>query len=228
DAELSMGGTIALLTYNGIRVGIVDLTEGELSTRGIVTTRRKETQSATKILKLSARKNLKLADGSLNPNIKLRNKIISEIRRYKPEVVFAPYFEDRHPDHIATSKLIKEAVFYSGVPKVKTVVNGNIQKSFRPDKLYYYMQTYVFQPSFIVDISKFFSIKMKAVKAYKSQFFNPSNKEPQTFISDPKFINYLEARAKYYGFLIRKEYGEPFYSEEGIEFDLLNFIKPKI
>ena len=225
DAELSMGGTIAKLTSAGLKVGIIDLSKGELGTRGTADTRKKEAQKAGEILRITLRENLELKDGSLKFNDKYLNKIISRIRKHQPKIIFAPYFNDRHPDHIGTSQLVKEAMFFSRLPKIETKDNGKIQKPFRPQKLFYYMQTYEFKPALIVDISNYFETKMKAVKAYDTQFHNPESKEPETFISQPIFLKYLEARAVSYGFKIGKEYGEAFYCEEEIEFDLISLLK---
>jgi len=220
DAELGMGGTIAKLVSEGKSVGIVDFSEAELSSNGIVESRRLETEDASRILKVAIRENFKITDGKVKISDKVVNSVIVLLRTYKPQVVFAPYFNDRHPDHIGASKIVKEAVFFSGLKKIKTVLDSKEQPAFRPEKLYYYMQTYEFAPSFIVDISEHFETKMESVRAYKSQFYNSDEKGELTFISDPKFIKYLEARARHYGFQIRKEYGEPFFSEEAIELDL--------
>ena len=217
DAELGMGGTIAKLTAEGKSVGIIDFTEAELSSNGSIESRRVETENASKVLNISFRENLKISDGKVKVNDEIVKTVITRIRKHQPKIIFAPYFNDRHPDHIGASKIVKEAVFFSGLKKIETELDEKIQTIHRPDKLYYYMQTYEFIPSFIVDISEYFETKMDTVKAYKSQFYNPNESGELTFISDPKFIKYLEARARHYGFQIRKEYGEPFYSEEAIE-----------
>ncbi len=219
DAELGMGGTIAKFVDNGKSVGIIDLTEAELSSNGTVESRRKETEIASDILSITYRNNFKIPDGKVKVDDKIVHSVIVKLREHKPKIVFAPYFNDRHPDHIGAGKIVKEAVFFSGLKKFVTEFNGEEQLPYRPEKLYYYMQTYEFIPSFIVDISDHFETKMKAVRAYKSQFYNPDEKGERTFISDPKFIKYLEARARYFGFQIRKEYGEPFFSEEAIELE---------
>ncbi|MCB0731787.1 MAG: bacillithiol biosynthesis deacetylase BshB1 [Ignavibacteriae bacterium] len=225
DAELSMGGTIAKLIKQNKKFGIIDLTAGELGSRGNKKTRAEEAKSANKILNLSIRENLGFKDGSVFADDKNTLKIVEIIRKYEPKIIFAPYFNDRHPDHIETSKLIKRAMFFSGVTKVKTKNKGIDQRPFRPKNLFYFMQTYEFQPSFIVDISDTFEIKMKSVLAYKTQFFieGAKNNEPNTFISNPEFVKYLEARAKTFGFKIGKKYGEPFFSEEAIEIKLENY-----
>ena len=225
DAELAMGGTIAKLTANGIKVGIADLTEAEMSTRGNPESRKKETQIASQILNLSARINLHMPDGRLKADDEYVDQVISEIRKYKPKIIFAPYFNDRHPDHIGASRIVKYAYFFSGVSKRETSYKDEKQEAFRPDRLFYYMQSYKFEPTFIVDISTYFEPKMDAVKAYGSQFYNPDAPEPNTYISDPKFLGYLEARSKFYGFQIGKEYGEPFFSEEAVELNLMGLLR---
>ncbi|MFZ1291807.1 MAG: bacillithiol biosynthesis deacetylase BshB1 [Melioribacteraceae bacterium] len=227
DAELSMGGTIAKLTNAGLKVGVIDLTGGELGTRGSKLIRKKESQKADKILNIAIRENLGIKDGHVFGDKENTIKIIEIIRKYQPEIIFAPYINDRHPDHIETSMLIKRAMFFSGLPKIKTSINSKLQKAYRPKRIFYFMQTYEFRPTFIVDISETFDKKMEAVFAYQTQFFNEKLKttEPETFISTPEFIKFLEARAKTFGFKIGKKFGEPFFSEELIELDLINILK---
>lgn len=224
DAELSMGGTIARFTSNGLKVGIADLTKAELSTRGNTTVRKKETDEASRILKLKVRENLGLPDGNISSTEVPLKKVVSIIRKYEPKIVFAPYLNDRHPDHIDASSLVKRAMFSSGLEKFKTNLNGKSQPPYRPKKIFYYMQTYLFEPSVIVDITEYFDIKMKSCRAYKSQFHNPELKKEDTFISKPEFLDYVEARAKFYGFQIRKKFGEPFYCEEAIEFTFEEYL----
>jgi N-acetylglucosamine malate deacetylase 1 len=225
DAELAMGGTIAKLTGNDIKVGIIDLTKGELGTRGTVEIRQKEAFLAAGILKVSLRENLLIPDGDIERKKENLMKVIMSIRKYRPKIIFAPYFNDRHPDHIHTSRLVKEAMFATGLAKLKTFDKEAAQNAYRPRKLYYYMQTYQFEPSFIVDISDCFETKMKAVQCYESQFHNPRSKEPETFISRPEFIHYIESRAQVFGFQIDKKYGEPFFCEEKIELNLTEMLK---
>jgi bacillithiol biosynthesis deacetylase BshB1 len=217
DVELSCGGTAAKLAKIGKKIGIVDLTEGELSTRGSVTSRKKEAAKAAKILGISKRINLSIPDGNIENNPPIRIKIIKILRDLRPEIIFFPHYHDRHPDHFHTHELVKEAAFYSGLQKIHTTLNGKPQKFFRPKKNYYFMQTYTFEPNVITDITEVYDIKVKAISAYSSQFFNLKSKEPDTFISDPKFLKYLEARARFYGFQIGVEYGEPFFTEEKIK-----------
>ena len=225
DAELSMGGTIAKLTSNQIKVGIIDFTRGELGTRGTAETRQKEAFQAAIVLKAAVRENLHISDGGIYGTKENLMKVIMTIRRYKPKIIFAPYFNDRHPDHIDASHLVKRAMFSTGLAKIKTFDKEVAQDIYRPQKLFYYMQTYTFEPTFIVDISNYFDAKMKAIKAYESQFHNPRSMEPETFISKPEFIKYVESRAQFYGFQIGKHFGEPFYCEEKMEFDFNNMLK---
>jgi N-acetylglucosamine malate deacetylase 1 len=224
DAELSVGGTIAKYSKAGYKVGIIDLTRGELGTRGSAEIRMTEAANAAKILKLAHRENLEFRDGSIKSNEVYLKTIITKIRKYKPQIIFAPYFNDRHPDHIGTSQLVKEAMFCSGLPKIETEDGGQPQTAYRPRKLFYFMQTYEFEPSFIVDISSTFKTKMESVYAYGTQFHNPESTEPETFISQPIFLKFLEARAQYFGFKIGKEYGEAFFCEEEIEMNITELL----
>ena len=224
DAELSMGGTIAKLASKGKKIGIIDFTEGEMGTRGTSVKRLAEAFKAAITLKVTLRENLHLPDGNIQRTKENVDKVITQIRRFKPKIIFAPYFHDRHPDHIDVSKIVKKAMFTSGLTKAVTKFDGKTQKAYRPQKLFYYMQTYTFEPTFVVDISKNFDAKMKSIKAYKSQFHDPKNTEPETFISSTKFMEYITSRARFYGFQIGKEYGEPFFCEESIEVDPINFI----
>ena len=224
DAELSMGGTIAKLSLKGKKIGIIDFTEGEMGTRGTPEQRQAEAFKSAIALKVTLRKNLRIPDGNIQRIKENVDKVICQIRKHKPKIIFAPYFNDRHPDHIDTSKIVKKAMFTSGLTKAITIFEGKEQKAYRPNKLFYYMQTYIFEPTFIVDITKHFESKMKSVKAYKSQFHNPKSTEPETFISSTKFMDYITSRAKFYGFQIGKEYGEPFFCEEAVELDPVIFI----
>lgn len=220
DAELGMGGTIAKSVAEGRKVGIIDLTEAELSSNGTVESRKLETEEASQILGIHFRDNLKFQDGKVIPNDEFVMEVVKRIRFHKPKIIFAPYFNDRHPDHIGTSKIVKEAMFFSGLKKIETLFDGKLQAPYRAEKLYYFMQMGEFKPSFIVDISDHFETKMASIKAYKTQFFNPELEGEKTLISDPKFLKFIEARAVYFGFQIRKGYGEPFFSDDLIELDL--------
>ena len=224
DAELGMGGTIIKLITSGKKIGLVDLTKAELSTRGNVKLREKEVKEAAKLMKLSFRENLDIPDGDISLSDSNLRKVIVTLREYQPKIIFAPYLNDRHPDHIDASILIKRAMFKSGLTKYESSFKGKKQPAYRPAKLFYYMQTYTFIPTFVVDISSTFKDKMKAVMAFKSQFYTSEKKEPSTFISSKNFISYVEARAEYYGFGIGKKYGEPFFCEESIEYNFTELL----
>jgi bacillithiol biosynthesis deacetylase BshB1 len=225
DVELTCGGTVLRLVKSGKKTGIIDLTKGELSTRGNTRLRAQEAEMAGKVLGIKIRENLNLRDGDITNTYTNRLKVIKIIRKYRPTVVFMPYHSDRHPDHTHTSILVKESSFYSGLAKIKTSLGGKKQEHHRPATLVYYMQTYTFEPTFIVDITNEFGRKMEAVKCYSSQFYDENSKEPETFISDKKFLEYLEARAAFYGFQIGVKYGEPFYMVEKLSVNPLDLLK---
>ncbi|MBM4176864.1 MAG: bacillithiol biosynthesis deacetylase BshB1, partial [Ignavibacteria bacterium] len=225
DVELSMGGTIISLVERGLTVGVVDLSQGELGTRGSKEKRMKEASSSAKVLGIDKRICLKLKDGDINSSELSIKKVVDTIRTYQPKIIFAPYFKDRHPDHESAALLVKKASFFSGLKNYQTG-KKNLHP-YRPKKLFYYMQSYTFEPTFIYDISNYFEEKMEAINSYSSQFYNPQSDEPETFISRPEFMSYLKARAEFYGFQIGKSYGEPFFCEERIEFDFDNFLTDK-
>jgi N-acetylglucosamine malate deacetylase 1 len=217
DIELTCGGTVAKLVDIGRKVGIIDITRAELSTRGNPELREKETQEASKVLGIAVRENLELRDGNIVNDESSRLKVISVLRKYTPDIVFAPYPSDRHPDHINVSNLIRESAFYSGLSKIPTEGNAH----HRPSKVYYYPQAYDIPISFVFDISDTFQKKIDAMKCYGSQFFNPdysgNESEPTTLISSELFYKEIEARARHYGFKIGVEFGEAFFSYETIK-----------
>jgi len=174
--------------------------------------RKKETAAASKLMNIKVRENLSISDGNIQINNANKKKIITVIRKYRPEIVFAPYPNDRHPDHIYTGNLIKESVFYSGLRKI---VTGSL-KEFRPRRIFFYKSAYDIPVSFIMDISDNFRKKLDVLKCYSTQFYNPKSNEPETFISSKLFDNEIETRARYFGFKIGAEFGEPFYSIEPI------------
>lgn len=224
DVEMGMGGTIAKLAKQGLKTGIVDYTKGELGTRGTPELRMVEAGKSAGILKLAIRDNLGYMDGEIRPDKNLVMEAVKKIRQYRPKIVFANYFVDRHPDHEGCGKIIKEAMFFAGLPKYVTELNREIQEAYRPQKLFFYMMTYEFEPKFIVDISDTFLLKMASIEAFASQIFNPESTEPETFISQPSFYRIFEARARHFGFLIRKEFGEAFYCEEELEYNFENIL----
>ncbi|MCE1188533.1 MAG: bacillithiol biosynthesis deacetylase BshB1 [Ignavibacteria bacterium] len=225
DAEIGMGGTIAKFAAHNMKVGIIDFSRGELGTRGSAEIRQKEAFQSAIVLKVATRENLHIPDGDIQSNKENMLKVVMAIRRFKPKLIFAPFKNDRHPDHVAVSKMVKKAFFFCGVQKMKTFSHGSGQEAYRPKKLYYYMQSYSFTPSFIVDISESFELKMKALGCYTTQFFNPENTEPETFISQPGFLKSIESRAQLYGFKIGKDYGEPFFCEEDTELDIIHQVR---
>lgn len=227
DVEMGMGGTAAKLCRQGLSLGIVDFTKGEMGTRGTKELRMEEAETASQIIGIKIRENLDQPDGGIRPIEEYVKMAVQMIRKYRPEIIFATYFVDRHPDHEGCGQIIKEAMFQTGLPKYITELDGVEQVAYRPRKLFYYMMTYEFVPSFIVDITETFDTKMEAIRAYKSQVYDPESTEPETLISQPGFFKIFEARARNFGLRIRKEMGEAFFTEEGIEMDLANFVNSK-
>jgi bacillithiol biosynthesis deacetylase BshB1 len=215
DIELCCGGTLAKAAKLGYKTGIIDLTHGELGTRGNNVIRAKEAAAAAKILGC-LRENLHLPDGNIavsQPNVK---KLIQVYRKYRPKIILISHFYERHPDHVHAHHLCREAWFYSGLRKIETKLNGKKQEPWRPHNYFHYMQWQVFEPTFIVDITDVYQVRLKSILAHKSQFYDPSSKEPNTLLSEKSFFDYLEARAITYGYKIGVKYGEPFYSVESI------------
>jgi N-acetylglucosamine malate deacetylase 1 len=210
DAELGCGGTIAKHVALGHKVGVVDFTRGELGTRGTVQTREQEAKDAAKILGLSVRENLGLRDGFFRHSEEDILKVIQAIRTYQPEIVLANAIKDRHPDHGKGAELAYEACFLSGLSKIETNWNGKNQSAWRPKQVYHYIQSQLIMPDFVVDISQHWEQKIKSIKAYKTQFFDPTSSEPETYISKPEFLTFLEARGKEFGHGIDVPYGEGF------------------
>ncbi len=210
DAELGCGGTIARHVAAGKKAGIVDLTRGELGTRGTPQTRDEEAKTSATILGLAVRENLNFRDGFFSNDEAHQLKVIQAIRKYQPEIVLANAIYDRHPDHGKGSDLAFDSCFYSGLSKIETNDNGRVQPAWRPKALYHYIQSQLIKPDFIVDISAYWQKKMESVKAYKSQFYDPASKEPETFISSEGFMKLLEARGVELGHSIGVQYGEGF------------------
>jgi bacillithiol biosynthesis deacetylase BshB1 len=210
DVEISCSGTIIKHIQMGYKIGIIDLTQGELGTRGTFKTRKEESIKASEILGIHQRENLKMEDGFFESSEKNKRKIISAIRRYQPKIVLTNSIKDRHPDHAKASSLVSEACFLSGLPKICTELNGQIQASWRPEAVYNYIQDYYIEPDFIVDISNQIELKLKAIEAYKSQFYDPKSTEPETPISGEDFLEFIKARARNFGRLIKTEYAEGF------------------
>ena len=210
DAELGCGGTIAKHIALGHKVGIVDLTRGELGTRGTIQTRDGEAAESSKILGISARENLNLKDGFFNSSLEDQLAIVRIIRKYQPEIILANAIYDRHPDHGKGATIAFEANFLAALPKIESSLDGKLQMAWRPKALYHYIQSQYLKPDFIVDISNFMEIKMTAIRAYKTQFYDPHSSEPNTYISNPGFLKMVESRAQEMGFAIGANYGEGF------------------
>ena len=209
DVELSCGATAAKSVRDGLRVGIVDLTRGEMGTRGTPQTRKREAANAAKALGAAFREQLDFQDGNLQTGREQELEIIGILRRRRPRLVFAPYPEDRHPDHTRAGRIVTEAAFYAGLKSLQTELPAH-----RPQTVIYYLQNYMITPSFVVDVTAHWKTKMRAVAAFKSQFYDPASKEPKTFISDPKFLEMIEARGRHFGALIGTTYGEAFVTRQ--------------
>jgi len=223
DAELSCSGTILAHVEKGLKVGVVDLTEGELGTRGSAEQRKKEAKKASELLRITVRENLGFRDGFFVNNEEHQLAVIKKIRKYKPRIVLANAIDDRHPDHSRASLMIKEACFLSGLKKIELEENGEKLNHWRPKNLFYYIQSKYMTPSFVIDISKYWKQKIEIIKAYESQFHNPlSSEKEQTFISTPQFLNFLEARARELGQICGVEYAEGFVADRYFMIDSLN------
>jgi bacillithiol biosynthesis deacetylase BshB1 len=209
DIELSCGGTIARAVKRGQKVGVIDLTRGEMGTRGTPATRKREAANASRILGASFREQLDFGDGGLRTGRAEELQVIEVVRKYRPTVVFAPWPDDRHPDHTRTGRIVTEASFYAGLRALETGLPAH-----RPQTTIYYLQNYMIPVSFVVDVTAVWKTKMKAVAAFKSQFHNPKSKEPETFISSKKFLDMIEARGRHFGALIGVEYGEGFVTKQ--------------
>ena len=225
DIELGAGGTIAKAVEEGKKVGVIDLTKGELGTRGTVESRKTEAANAAKILGLSARENLGFADGFFINDKKHQLEIIKMLRKYQPNIVLCNAVDDRHIDHGKGSKLVSDACFLSGLIRIKTELDGMNQVQWRPKHVYHYIQWKNLEPDFVVDISDFMEIKQKAVDAYQTQFFNIKSDEPETPITSKTFIDSINYRAKDLGRLVGVDYAEGFTVERYITVDSLFDIK---
>lgn len=210
DAELGCSGTIASLVKEGKKVGMIDITKGELGTRGTPQLREKEAKEAADILGVAVRENAGIPDGNIENTKGNQLKLIRLIRRYRPDIVLcnAPY--DRHPDHGHASTLVSESVFYSGLVKISTRDDGKEQQAWRPSYVYHYIQDRAITPDIVVDITKYWDIKEASIYAYKSQFYNPDNDEPETYISSRHFMDFIKSRAQTAGHIIGADYGEGF------------------
>ncbi len=210
DVELSCSGTIAKHIALGKKVGILDLTRGELGTRGNAELRTKEANEAAIILGVSFRTQLNLKDCFFENNEENQKKIIEIIRKHQPEIILCNAISDRHPDHGRASKLVSDSSFYSGLIKIETHSDNKIQKAWRPKAVYHYIQDQYIHPDFVIDISDFIDIKHKAIMAYSSQFYNPSSNEPETPISSKHFIETINSKMSILGRDIGVKFAEGF------------------
>jgi N-acetylglucosamine malate deacetylase 1 len=216
DVELSCSGTILKHIALGKKCGIIDLTQGELGTRGNAKLRAQEAAQASKILGISVRENLKMKDGFFANDSKHQQEIIKKLRHYQPEIVLCNAVSDRHPDHGRAAKLISEACFYGGLTKIKTTYNGKSQKAWRPKAVYHYIQDRYLKPDFVVDVTPYVEYKMNSIKAYKSQFYDSKSKEPATPISVEHFLDFVKAKMMVFGRDAGYKYAEGFTAERTV------------
>ncbi|MFM9986870.1 MAG: bacillithiol biosynthesis deacetylase BshB1 [Flavobacteriales bacterium] len=219
DAEISACGTILKSIQQGYKVGIVDLTRGELGSRGSAELRDQESRHASEKMGLAARENLSLADGFFEINQESTLAVIRMIRKYQPDVVMATAPHDRHPDHGRANKLVREAAFYAGLAKIETQENKVAQIKWRPRAVYFYIQDQYIKPDFVVDVTPLWQQKIDVLQCYSSQFFDPKSSEPTTPISGKEFFDYLHGRALQMGRNAGFELGEGFLAEKtpGVE-----------
>jgi N-acetylglucosamine malate deacetylase 1 len=217
DVELGCAGVLIVEKMYGKKVGIIDLTQGELGTRGTSETRKEEADIAAKILNVDVRENLKMADGFFENNEAHQRQVINVLRKYQPEIIFCNAPEDRHPDHGRSAALVTDAAFLSGLMKIETIDGGVAQKPWRPKYVFHYIQDRYLNPDVIFDISAALEKKIESVKAYKTQFYDPQSDDAnQTYISTPEFLEGVIARAAMFGKMIGVKYGEGFISKKMI------------
>ncbi len=224
DAELCCSGTILSSLDKGLSIGMVDLTKGELGTRGNDSIRLEEAGNAAKILGVSFRYNLGLRDGFINSDEQSLLRVVEQIRKYTPKIVITNSRTDRHPDHEAAAKLVKRACFLSGLIKIETTFEGVNQDAWKPSSLLYSIQNNYVSPHFVIDITNFYEKKVKAINCFESQFYNPDSKEKESFISTKEFMDFIHARSVEMGHSIGVLHGEGFTSENKIKVHSLNSI----
>lgn len=210
DVELGCGATLAKEISLGKKVGIIDLTRGELGTRGSAEIRDQEAAAAAKILGITARENLRFRDGFFTNDEYHQLEVIKMIRKYRPEIVLCNAIDDRHIDHGKASKLVSEAAFLSGLRRIETTVDGIPQDAWRPKVVYHYIQWKNIEPDFVVDVTGFIDSKIEAVLAYSSQFYEPGSQEPITPITSKNFLDSITYRAQDLGRLIGTDFAEGF------------------
>ena len=219
DIELNCAGTLLVEKVNGKKIGVIDLTQGELGTRGSAEIRRQEAAAAAKILQLDVRENLELADGFFKNDETHQRQVIKIIRKYQPEIILCNAPEDRHPDHGKAAQLVEDAVFLSGLRKIVTDDNGLQQEVWRSTYVFNFIQDRYLHPNFVIDISAVMEQKIAAIRAYTTQFDSPDLSEPQTYISTPDFLDGIIYRSKMYGKMIGVKYAEGFISKKMIGFN---------
>ena len=220
DVELCAGGTLCALAQQGYRTGIVDFTKGQLGSRGTPEGRMEEAKRASAIMGLAARENLGMMDGNIQNTTETRRQVIEVVRRYRPHIVLINSVECRHPDHCDAARLSTDALYYSGLKKIETTEpDGTPQEPWRPNHVLHYMQAIEFEPTLVVDVTDVWDQRIDALQAFESQFFNPeydaAEDEPETFVSNPEFFEWVEARARTYGYKVGATYGEPFLYRHG-------------
>ncbi|MGZ3766561.1 MAG: bacillithiol biosynthesis deacetylase BshB1 [Mucilaginibacter sp.] len=227
DAELGCAGTILKEMSLGKKVGVVDLTRGELGTRGSAETRSLEATKAAEILGLAVRDNLSLPDGFFQNTQEYQLKVVEAIRRFRPEIIITNAYHDRHPDHGRASELVEAASFLSGLRKIETSFDGKVQEAWRPKLVLHFIQDNYIKPDILIDVTAHWDKKIESIRAFGSQFFNPDwgEEEPQTYISSPDFIKVVEARAREYGKSIGVKYAEGFTSKKILGVDNLFDLK---
>ena len=214
--ELGASGALMMALAEGKTVGVIDLTRGELGTRGTAETRKEEADAASKIMGVHIRENLEMRDGFFANDEAHQIQVITCIRKYRPDIVICNSLEDRHPDHGRAARLVADSCFYAGLSKVKTQYDGVYQDAWRPKNVFHYIQDRLLKPDFVMDITPVFNRKILAIKAYTTQFYNPDIAEPETYISTPSFLENLTARQKLWGKKVGVEYAEGFQTEKSI------------
>ena len=215
DVELSVGGTMCLLHAQGYRTGVVDFTRGELGTRGTPEGRLAEAADAARVLGLAFRRNLGLPDGEIRNTKAAQALVVQAVRAARPAIVLINAPEDRHPDHGDAARLATDALFASGLARLETVgTDGQPQAPWRPSHVLHYMNTLEFEPTFVVDVTSVWERRLDALRAFRSQF-GASDAGPETFISTPAFLQFVEARARSFGYRIGATYGEPLLYRHG-------------
>ena len=222
DVELSCSGVLLTEKLLGKKTGIVDLTQGELGTRGTPETRKEEAIASAKILRVDVRENLGLADGFFKNDEAHQLKVITAIRKYQPEIILCNAPEDRHPDHGRGAALVEDAAFLSGLRKIETMEDGKLQEPWKPKYVFNYIQDRYLQPDFVIDITHVMEQKLESIKAFSTQFYNPDLDEPQTYISTPDFLDSIIYRSKMFGKMIGVPYAEGFISKKIIGFNSFN------